>query len=305
MNPLAIWLSVILHIAVLILSFLNLDRFIKNSAIKDNGHVIFDFITIGSKSKAPVLSPINSRASKTKSQLEEEKPKKTNSETTEQTNNSRNNSYESDNDKKQAEKTSNKEKKIPKRPKPKPNDKKKDKTKKQSVNSKNNNKSTPKHAKSTKSGDKALVNLSDKKKKSSGLNQKTKGALDSVVDSALADDDYDNSGLNADEVGDTLTATQVDLIRETIRPCWHFPAGLKDADKLVVDIKMELDHDGYVKTANVVDKSRMASDPGFRTAAESALRAVLDPVCNPLPLPKDKYNEWKDLELSFNPKDWA
>ena len=69
MNPLAVWLSVILHIAVLTLSFLNLDRFIKNNAIKDNGHVVFDFVTIGSKSKAPVLSPINSRASKTKSQL--------------------------------------------------------------------------------------------------------------------------------------------------------------------------------------------------------------------------------------------
>ena len=45
------------------------------------------------------------------------------------------------------------------------------------------------------------------------------------------------------------------------------------------------------------------SDPDFRIAAENAHRAVLDPKCNPLPLPKEKFDEWKDLELSFNPKD--
>jgi len=47
----------------------------------------------------------------------------------------------------------------------------------------------------------------------------------------------------------------------------------------------------------------IASDPDFRTAAENAYRAVLDPNCNPLPLPKERYDEWKDLELSFNPKE--
>ena len=47
----------------------------------------------------------------------------------------------------------------------------------------------------------------------------------------------------------------------------------------------------------------MTFDPDFRIAAENAHGAVLDPKCNPLPLPKEKFDEWKDLELTFNPKD--
>ena len=66
---------------------------------------------------------------------------------------------------------------------------------------------------------------------------------------------------------------------------------------------MELDPNGNVTKAEIVDSNRMASDPDFRTAAENAYRAVLDPNCNPLPLPKERYDEWKDLELSFNPKE--
>jgi hypothetical protein len=45
------------------------------------------------------------------------------------------------------------------------------------------------------------------------------------------------------------------------------------------------------------------SDPFYRAAAESALRAVLNPQCSPLKLPPDKYEQWKILELTFNPKD--
>lgn len=320
MNPIAVWLSIVLHVIVLALSYLNLNGIVGRDVIKDSGHTVFDFVTIGAKSKAPVLSPVNSRAGKKKSYTEEKNLGNANDDAPEKTNDVKPDTVKKDN----ASPPKKKEENATKKPEnktnqPKKNSESKPKTQKpkntvnhsesKSSNSKkahsekNNTKSNSK--KPTKSGDKALVNLSEKKKKSSGLTKGSKGAFDSIVDNALADGDYENSGLNADELGDTLTATQVDLIRETIRPCWHFPAGLKDADKLVVDIKMELDHDGYVKSANVVDKNRMNSDTGFRTAAESALRAVLDPACNPLPLPKEKYNEWKDLELSFNPRDWT
>jgi membrane protein involved in colicin uptake len=119
----------------------------------------------------------------------------------------------------------------------------------------------------------------------------------------MADGDHENAGLNAEEVGEALTATQIDLIRQTIRKCWHFPAGLKNAEDLVVDIEMELSPDGKITKATVVDKQRMDRDPDFKIAAESAVRAVMDDECNKIPLPKEKYNEWKDITLSFNPKD--
>jgi hypothetical protein len=45
------------------------------------------------------------------------------------------------------------------------------------------------------------------------------------------------------------------------------------------------------------------SDPYYQAAAESALRAVRNPQCQPLKLPLEKYSEWQTMSLSFNPKD--
>ena len=46
----------------------------------------------------------------------------------------------------------------------------------------------------------------------------------------------------------------------------------------------------------------MKRDRYFRTAAESALRAVLNPRCQNAPLPEKKFDKWKNLTLNFYPK---
>jgi hypothetical protein len=41
----------------------------------------------------------------------------------------------------------------------------------------------------------------------------------------------------------------------------------------------------------------------FRKLADSAQPAVLNPLCSPLRLPADQYDQWKSTTLRFNPKD--
>lgn len=108
-------------------------------------------------------------------------------------------------------------------------------------------------------------------------------------------------------LGSELTASQKDLIIQQIERCWDVPAGARDAQDLVVEIKAVVNADGTVSQAAVVDGGRYASDPFFRAAADSAKRAVLNPQCtgpaSPLPVPPDKYEVWRNLDLFFNPKD--
>jgi hypothetical protein len=104
-------------------------------------------------------------------------------------------------------------------------------------------------------------------------------------------------------LGSQLTAAQQDLIIQQIERCWDVPAGARDAKDLVIEIKAVVDLDGTVRQAAVVDSGRYASDPFFRAAADSAKRAVLNPRCLPLPVPRDKYEAWHNLDLFFNPKD--
>ena len=58
-----------------------------------------------------------------------------------------------------------------------------------------------------------------------------------------------------------------------------------------------------MRAASIVSTDRMGNDY-YRVAAESALRAVRNPRCNPLRgLPPDRYEEWRVLDLNFNPRD--
>ena len=100
-----------------------------------------------------------------------------------------------------------------------------------------------------------------------------------------------------------LTISEIDLVRQQIAECWSLPAGAKEAENLVIDIWVEMNPDGTVREARIQDQARVRLDPFFRSAAESALRAVLNPRCSPLRLPREKYDLWRTMTLSFNPKE--
>jgi hypothetical protein len=104
-------------------------------------------------------------------------------------------------------------------------------------------------------------------------------------------------------LGSQLTVSELDLIRQQIAQCWNIPAGARDAQDLVIEIKVAVNSDGTVRQARIVDTGRYAGDTFFRAAADSAVRAVLNPRCSPLRLPPDKYEAWQNLDLFFNPKD--
>ena len=101
-----------------------------------------------------------------------------------------------------------------------------------------------------------------------------------------------------------LRLTLADEVRRQIEPCWNLPAGAKDAGEHIVEIRVAVNPNGQVRSAQIVDNVRMSRDPFYRAAAESAMRAVLNPRCNPLKnLPIDDYDEWRTMTLRFDPKE--
>ena len=157
---------------------------------------------------------------------------------------------------------------------------------------------------------KAEVNLDPKKAKpltkAKPLADKKTASVDDLLDQVL-DDKASAGGENSERgapaamVGEKITATDIDAVRSQIAKCWLVPIGGQEARDMIVDVVMDIAKDGTVQKADVVNKR--PNDPGFQAAAESAQRAVLDPACNPLPLPPEKYEKWKRLTLRFNPRD--
>ena len=92
-------------------------------------------------------------------------------------------------------------------------------------------------------------------------------------------------------------------MRKTVEACWNVDPGLAGVQEITVEIRLEIGRDGQVMRAEVIDKARMARDRTFRTVAESAQRAVMNPRCKTLPLPPDGYEFWKDAIFVFSPRD--
>lgn len=103
-------------------------------------------------------------------------------------------------------------------------------------------------------------------------------------------------------VSSKLTISEEDLLRRQIEQCWNIPMGARDAQNLIIEIRVAVNPDKTVKSAEVVDTGRM-NDPFYRAAAESARRAVLNPRCSPLNLPEGKEDLWQSMTLRFNPQD--
>lgn len=97
-----------------------------------------------------------------------------------------------------------------------------------------------------------------------------------------------------------MTISEIDSFRAQIRRCWSFPSGARDGEDLIVEISVSLSSTGEVSSGPVITNRQRLSDPYFRAAAESVLRAILR--CQPFKMPLDKYERWRDLELRFDPR---
>ncbi len=299
----AILYSLLLHVLVLLVVYSDM-RFAFFQKIDTSPTMLIDFVAIGDKSAAPkrAIAPTPDEVAKEEGPKEEikkqpvpesEKPKEPEKQKAE--------------DKpKELDKQKDKEK-----PKEDTDPLKKDKDKQK----KEEKKKEEIKKKETKTPKKAEVDLTKSKPKGTKDDAKDKKAkakkksMDDILsgvtkdDTDAIDDLISDDGADVDELAPVVTASEIDAVRAKIRPCWSVQAGAKGAKDLVVDIDMELNADGTVIKADIVDKRRMANDPYYNIAAESAQRAVLDPKCNPLPLPKGKHDQWKNMTMSFNPKD--
>jgi outer membrane biosynthesis protein TonB len=99
-----------------------------------------------------------------------------------------------------------------------------------------------------------------------------------------------------------LTTSELDVVKAQIEACWNVPAGARDAANLTPEFRVMMNADGTVRSAALLNPERL-NEPFFQAAADSANRALLNPRCQPLKLPLDKYDQWQTFTITFDPKD--
>jgi hypothetical protein len=102
-----------------------------------------------------------------------------------------------------------------------------------------------------------------------------------------------------EKVAATMTISEIDLLRQQLHSCLNLNLGVANIKEIKPVIFIEVNPDRTVKSAMVVNKEKL-NDPSFRTAAEASMRAVNNPDCSPLLLPEDKYDQWKEINFTFD-----
>src|SRR3546814_20107742 len=81
------------------------------------------------------------------------------------------------------------------------------------------------------------------------------------------------------KLGQQLTISELDAVRQQIEPCWVVPAGAREAENLVVQLRVEMNPDGTLRSVALKAQSRMASASLYPAAAENARETVMYPMC--------------------------
>lgn len=102
-----------------------------------------------------------------------------------------------------------------------------------------------------------------------------------------------------------MSISEIDLLRQQISRCWNPPVAVLGADELIIAIRLQLNPDGSLVgppsiDGNVGTSQQATAEIAFRAAAESALRAVRR--CAPYDLPAEKYDAWRDIRVTFDPR---
>jgi hypothetical protein len=96
----------------------------------------------------------------------------------------------------------------------------------------------------------------------------------------------------------TMSVNEIDALRARIAQCWNPPPGGLGADAIIVKLRLRLNEDGSLVGYPSIANS--GSSPFFQAAADSAVRAVFQ--CQPYALPSEKYEVWRDMILTFDPR---
>ncbi|WP_453968844.1 cell envelope biogenesis protein TolA [Amorphus sp. MBR-141] len=108
-----------------------------------------------------------------------------------------------------------------------------------------------------------------------------------------------SAGIRSGGTNAAMTMTELDALRAQIQRCWNPPVGAQGAEDLIVTVQMQLNQNGTVSGSPEVINS--GSNPFFQAAADSARRAVLR--CQPYNLPLEKYDTWREVRVTFDPRD--
>lgn len=100
--------------------------------------------------------------------------------------------------------------------------------------------------------------------------------------------------------GPPMTGAERDSFRIAVNRCWNVDPG-SVAARVTVEVAFNLDRDGAVQGNNVRLLSSQGDASAVDTAFNAARRAILRCQSGGYQLPADKYDQWQEVVITFDP----
>ncbi len=129
----------------------------------------------------------------------------------------------------------------------------------------------------------------------------TTSAVDDAVAAALAE----NAQVETPRapVGPPLSSGERDALRVSVSNCWNVGSLSTAALSTTVVVAVDMQEDGrpVASSIRMLDFSG-GPESAARQAFEAARRAIIRCGARGFPLPAEKYDHWREIEMTFNPE---
>ncbi|AXI45695.1 energy transducer TonB [Sulfitobacter sp. SK012] len=130
----------------------------------------------------------------------------------------------------------------------------------------------------------------------SGVGETDDAAVQAALEAALS------SVENDVPQGPPLTSGETDSLRRAVQQCWNIDQGAQSA-RIILTIAFSLSQQGQVVDGSLRMIENSGGDSGAVDAAfQTARRAILRCQKSGYDMPVEKYGQWKDIEMTFNPE---
>ena len=131
---------------------------------------------------------------------------------------------------------------------------------------------------------------------------------DSIADAvaaAVSEADAEPAGNNGtvENAGPPMTDGEKDALRVAVQACWNVGSLSSDALLTTVTVGVTVAQDGIPDVASIeMIAFEGGTEASARQAYEAARRAIIRCGAKGFQLPPDKYEQWRNIEMEFNPE---
>jgi hypothetical protein len=127
-------------------------------------------------------------------------------------------------------------------------------------------------------------------------------ALAEAVEEPPVEQPTETGGQTEAPEGPPMTAGEIEDMRVAVKACWNLGTLSSDAMRVTVVVALSLSQNGTPDGTSIrMISAEGGDDVAAKQIYDTARRAIIRCGRNGFPLPPEKYDTWKDLELVFDP----